>query len=64
MIDQELMKYYHQVADEVEILNFNYLDKFFKAYLLAADNIANMPEKLFWQPGDKYEEMGKLLYGK
>ncbi len=62
--DQELMKYYHQVADEVESLNFSYLEKFFKAYLLATDNIANTPEKLFWQPGDKYEEAGKLLYGK
>jgi Zn-dependent M28 family amino/carboxypeptidase len=62
--DQEVMKYYHQVADEVESLNFDYLDKFFKAYLQAADNIANMPEKPFWQPGDKYEEAGKMLYGR
>lgn len=62
--DQELMKYYHQVADEVESLNFNYLAKFIKAYLLAADEIANMAEKPFWQPGDKYEEAGKVLYGK
>jgi len=62
--DQELMKYYHQVTDEVESLNFDYLEKFFKAYLLAADQIANMPEKPFWQEGDKYEEAGKMLYGR
>ena len=62
--DQELMKYYHQVTDEVESLNFAYLEKFFKAYLLAAGQIANMPEKPFWQEGDKYEEAGKTLYGR
>ncbi len=62
--DQAIMKYYHQVTDEVESLNFEYLEKFFKAYLLTADNIANMPEKPFWREGDKYEEAGKLLYGK
>src|SRR5690606_38514257 len=33
--DQELMKYYHQPADEVSTLDFDYLVKYFRAYVYA-----------------------------
>lgn len=62
--DAEIMKHYHQVSDEVESLNFNYLEKFMEAYTLAAQNIANMAMRPFWREGDKYENEGKELYGK
>jgi hypothetical protein len=61
--DEEITKYYHQVTDNPETLDYEYLAKFFKAYALAARRIANMNEKPFWNEGDKYEAAGKKLYG-
>ena len=61
--DAEVMKNYHQVSDEVATLNFNYVERYCEAYTLAAQRIANMPEKPFWKEGDKYETAGKELYG-
>lgn len=62
--DAEIRKYYHQVTDEPESLDFEYLAKYFKAYALAVRLVANMPEAPFWIEGDKYEAAGKELYGK
>lgn len=62
--DQEVMKYYHQTSDEVESLNFSYVEKFIEAYTLATERIANMQERPFWREGDKYENEGKELYGR
>ena len=61
--DQELMKYYHQPADQAEGLNYSYLTKFVKAYILAIEKIANLDEQPKWKAGDKYEEAYKELYG-
>ncbi len=60
--DAEIMKNYHQVSDEAETLNFNYAEKYAEAFTLAAERIANLPEKPFWKEGDKYEAAGKALY--
>ncbi len=60
--DAEIMKNYHQVSDEAETLNFNYTEKYAEAFTLAAERIANLPEKPFWKAGDKYEAAGKALY--
>lgn len=62
--DQEIMKYYHQLADEAESLNYNYLEKLCEAYVLAAQKIADAPEAPEWKAGDKYESAAKELYGK
>ena len=61
--DEEIRKYYHQVTDNPETLDYAYIGKFLKAYTLAARRIANMDERPFWNPGDKYEAAGKKLYG-
>ncbi|MEL7148279.1 MAG: M28 family peptidase, partial [Bacteroidota bacterium] len=61
--DQELMKYYHQPADEVETLDMVYLEKYARSFVYAAYLIANTKEKPFWNDGDKYEKAGKALYG-
>jgi hypothetical protein len=61
--DEELMKYYHQPADEVSSLDFDYLEKFFRAYVYSAFLIGNAPARPFWKPGDKFEATGKALYG-
>ena len=60
--DGDVTKYYHQASDEAETLDFDYLFKFFKAYVLSGRNIANDPITPFWVEGDKYEEVGKELY--
>lgn len=62
--DAEIFKYYHQPGDEVESLDFDYLLKYFRAYVLSARKIANDSEKPFWVEGDKYYEAGVELYGR
>lgn len=57
-------EYYHRPADEADNLDYDYLEKFFKAYVMAGRLIANDPVTPFWIAGDKYEEAGKELYDK
>ncbi len=61
--DAEIFKYYHQAGDEVESMDISYLTKYTKSFVYAAYLIANSKEKPFWKTGDKYEEVGKKLYG-
>ena len=60
--DESLLKYYHQPADEADDLDYAYLEKFFKAYVLAGRLILNTESSPFWISGDPYEEAGKKLY--
>lgn len=60
--DEEIMKYYHQVEDNPESLNFPYLTSYSRAFTLAAEKIANGEEAPSWTEGDKYEAAGKSLY--
>lgn len=62
--DAELMKYYHQPADEVGSLDFDYLVKYFRAYVYTNYLLANMPKAPVWKAGDKFEAEAKKLYGK
>ncbi len=62
--DAEINKYYHQVTDNPDTLDYDYLVKFFKSYVLACRLIANDPETPFWVKGDKYYEDGKKLYNR
>ena len=57
-------EYYHQANDEANTLDYNYLFKFFKSYVLASRKIANDPKTHFWTSGDKYEAAGKALYNR
>jgi aminopeptidase YwaD len=43
-------------------LDYDYLLKFFRAYILAGRNIANDTATPVWNSGDKYEEVSKELY--
>lgn len=56
-------KYYHQAGDNAESLDYDYLLKFFQAYVLSGRLIADDPKTPTWNSGDKYEEAGKTLYG-
>lgn len=60
--DGEVTKYYHQPGDHANTLDYDYLEKFFRAYVLSGRKIANDNEKPQWNKGDKYEEAGKNLY--
>ena len=60
--DGDVTKYYHRPGDEAHTLDYDYLVKFFKAYVLAGRNIANDEETPRWNEGDKYEEASKELY--
>jgi len=60
----EVTKYYHQVADEADSIDYDYLLKFCKSYAHAARLIANKKELPKWTEGDKYEAVGKQLYEK
>ncbi|MGB5244166.1 MAG: M28 family peptidase [Lutimonas sp.] len=62
--DEEINKYYHQVTDNPETLDYDYLEKFFRSYVLTCRLIANDPETPFWIKGDKYYEAGVKLYEK
>jgi hypothetical protein len=57
------LKYYHQPADEVGSLDFDYLIKYFRAYVYANHLLANMPKAPVWKAGDKFESAAKELYG-
>ena len=60
--DAEITKYYHQPGDEADSLDFEYLEKFFRAYVMAGRLIGNDPVTPTWTPGDKYEAAAKVLY--
>jgi aminopeptidase YwaD len=62
--DDEIFKYYHQVIDHAESLDFDYLLKFYQGYVYSGRMIANDPDRPFWVSGDKYEAAGKSLYEK
>jgi len=62
--DDEINKYYHQVTDNPDNLDYDYLVKFFKSYVLSSRLIANDPVTPFWTEGDKYYEAGMELYKK
>ncbi len=60
----DIMKNYHQVSDNPETIDFNYLLKFSQAYTYAARLIADRLTAPQWVAGDKYEGAAKKLYGK
>lgn len=62
--DEELLKYYHKPADEVATLDFEYLVKYYRAFVYANQLIANDAKTPFWNAGDKFEPVGKALYKK
>jgi aminopeptidase YwaD len=61
--NDDVTKYYHKPGDEADTLDYDYLLKFFRAYVLSGRNIGNDSKTPVWTLGDKYEETGKALYG-
>jgi hypothetical protein len=44
-------------------MDLDYVELYWKSFILAAQNIANAADQPIWVAGDKYEEAGKKLYG-
>lgn len=60
--DADIMKYYHQPSDNPDSVDYDYITKYCKAFVLSGRLIADDPSKPFWIEGDKYYETGKELY--
>lgn len=60
----DVTKYYHRPGDHADNMDYDYLEKFFRAYVMAGRNIANNPTTPAWTKGDKYEAAAKKLYNK
>ena len=60
--DERISKYYHQPADEFHTVDLDYIHKYWKAYIRAAELIGNWDQKPYWIKGDKFEEAGNKLY--
>ena len=61
--NDEIFRYYHQVTDNPETIDFDYLRTYCQAFTLAARLIADRDERPYWVDGDKYREAGDKLYG-
>ena len=60
----DITKYYHQPADNPDDLDYQYLLKYFKAFVFTNHLIANMDIVPFWKAGDGFEAAGRGLYKK
>lgn len=61
---EEIQKYYHQVSDNPDSIDYDYFLKFCQAFAYSARLIGDMGSRPIWTEGDKYEEAGKELYKK
>ncbi|MEM6771461.1 MAG: M28 family peptidase, partial [Bacteroidota bacterium] len=62
--NDEVMQYYHQVTDNPETIDMNYLKLYCQSFALSARMIADRDTRPYWAKGDKYEEAGNKLYNK
>lgn len=60
----DVTKYYHRPGDEADSIDYDYMEKFFKAYVASGRAIANDPATPTWTKGDKYEAASDKLYNK
>jgi len=58
----EIAEYYHQVTDNPDTVDFDYLHKFCQSFARTARLLGEEDQQLWWTEGDKYEEAGKELY--
>ena len=60
--DEGISKYYHRPSDEFHSVDLEYIHKYWKAYLRAAELIGNWDQRPYWIEGDKFEPAGNKLY--
>lgn len=62
--DERISEYYHQPSDEFHTVDLDYIHKYWKAYIRAAELIGNWNQRPYWVEGDKFEPAGKELYNR
>lgn len=62
--DEEITKYYHQVTDNPDSIDYNYLLKYCQTFAHTVRIFADRAERPFWKAGGTYEALGKKLYNK
>jgi len=62
--DERISKYYHQPSDEFHTVDLDYIHKYWKSYIRAAELIGNWNERPYWVKGDKFEPAGNKLYNR
>jgi len=62
--DDDIDRRYHSLIDEFANIDQDYVDNFIRAYILAAQYIANDPVQPRWTKGDPYEKDWQRLFGK
>ena len=62
--DSTVMRYYHQLRDEINTFNLKYGLIYIRSYIAAAKNIADNPVQPAWVKNDKYEEAWKKRYNR
>lgn len=58
----DVTKYYHRPGDHADSLDYDYLEKFFRSYVMTGRLIGNDDTTPVWTKGDKYEAAGQKLY--
>ncbi len=61
--DETVAKYYHQVTDNPDTIDYDYFLKYCQSFAYTTRLIADSPTRPRWVKGDKYEQAGKVLYG-
>lgn len=62
--DEQINKYYHQVTDNPESIDYDYMLRYVQSYIYLARLIANDSDRPKWIDKDKYYKAGKELYSK
>ncbi|MCA1764270.1 MAG: M28 family metallopeptidase [Cryomorphaceae bacterium] len=60
--DEEIMKYLHQQADNPNSVDYNYLHKFVRSYVLGGRILGNAKKSPYWKKGSEFHELGESLY--
>jgi hypothetical protein len=61
-MDSTIFNRYHRLSDETGNMDMRYVVKWIRAYILAAEFIADEPTQPRWTPGDPNEKAWKTLY--
>ena len=61
--DDDINYYYHQPTDEPHAIDYEYVTRYIRSFVYAAQLVANRTEAPFWMPGDVYEAAGIELFG-
>jgi len=59
----DLLRYYHQVIDEADDLDYRYLKQWMEAYVNAIVSVAENPDRPQWKADDPFRQKSMELYG-